>query len=275
MTTQETGEIRGAWDSIATGYDEHVTPSHMGLANEGLNLAGLKSGQKFLDVACGTGAMSIPAARMGAKVTSVDISPAMIERLKARAKKEGLTIDARAMDGHNLDLENNSFDIVGSQFGVMLFPDLPKGVREMARVCKPGGKVLLHAYGSPMKIEFFGFMMQAMATAVPGFQGPPMDPLPLPFQMADPEKFRSELSKAGLKDVNIKSISETLKLQSGKQLYDWVVNSNPIGAHLVAEFNNDQKAVVVKSLEAQIRERAGGSGPASLTSPIHIGIGTK
>jgi ubiquinone/menaquinone biosynthesis C-methylase UbiE len=52
------------------------------------------------------------------------------------------------MDGHALDLDDGSFDRVGSQFGVMLFPDMPKGIREMARVVNPGGRVLLNVYGA-------------------------------------------------------------------------------------------------------------------------------
>src|SRR3712207_1125100 len=119
------GEIRTAWDEIAAGYDECVTPTHMWLANEALRLAGLRPGMRLLDVAPGSGALSIPAARLGALVLAADLSPNMVERLKARAREEGLSnVEARVMDGHALELEDDTFDISGSQFGVMLFPDL-------------------------------------------------------------------------------------------------------------------------------------------------------
>ena len=137
MNTSET--TRAAWDSIATGYDEFVTPTHVWLANEGLRRADIRPGMRFLDVAAGSGALSIPAARLGAQVLATDQSPAMLEHLDARALKEGLTIETRVMDGHALELEDDTFDVAGSQFGVMLFPDMPRGIREMARVVKPGG----------------------------------------------------------------------------------------------------------------------------------------
>ena len=52
----------------------------------------------------------------------------------------------------------------------------------MARVVKPGGRVLMNVYGDPHKIEFLGFLVGAVQTVRPDFDGPPMDPLPLPFQ---------------------------------------------------------------------------------------------
>src|SRR5687767_11160468 len=132
-----------AWDAIAEGYDRYLVPQEVDLANEALRLVGLEPGDRFLDVAAGPGGLSLPAARLGAEVLATDWSPAMIERFEARAREEGLDAEGRVMDCHALDLENDTFDVVGSQFGVMLVPDQPLALREMARVCKPGGRVLL------------------------------------------------------------------------------------------------------------------------------------
>ena len=129
-------DTRAAWNKIAPGYDRTNTPTQMWLGNEGLRRAGLRSGMRFLDVAAGSGALSIPAARLGAQVVATDQSPAMLELLDKRARKDGLSVDTRVMDGNALELDDNSFDMAGSQFGVMLFPDMPKGIREMARVVK-------------------------------------------------------------------------------------------------------------------------------------------
>ena len=275
MNIHEQTLSRNAWNAIAVGYDEFVTPTHMWLANQGLRRVGLKPGMRFLDVAAGSGALSIPAARSGAQVLSVDLSPVMVEQLTARARKEGLSLEARVMDGHALELEDNTFDICGSQYGVMLFPDLPRGLSEMVRVTKPGGKVLLHAYGPPQEIEFLGFFMAAMQAAVPDFSGLPTDPVPLPFQVADPEKLRRELIGAGLKEVKIETVTEELKFGTGKEMWDWVVNSNPIPRMIIADLTPEQEGVVQRSLDDRLRERSGGSGSAVLTNPVHIGTGTK
>jgi SAM-dependent methyltransferase len=150
---------------------------------------------RFLDVAAGSGALSLPAARMGAQVLAADLSPAMLEQLERRSREEALSVETRVMDGHALALDDDSFDIAGSQFGVMLFPDLAQGLREMARVVKLGGRVLMTVYGDPHEIEFLGFFIAAVQAVVPTFEGPPMDPLPLPFHLrrapvglADPQQ---------------------------------------------------------------------------------------
>jgi ubiquinone/menaquinone biosynthesis C-methylase UbiE len=269
--------VQDAWDSIADGYDAHVTPSNFRLGTEGLRLAGLRSGMRFLDVAAGSGALSIPAARLGAQVLATDVSPVMLERLAARARDEGLELETRVMDGHALELEDNLFDVSGSQFGVMLFPDMPRGVRELARVTKPGGRVLMTVFGPPQQVEFLGFFVKAVQSVIPDFTGLPMDPPPLPFQLQDPERLRRELSGAGLTDVRVERTKEKRGFRSGNELWNWLTSSNPIVGIVLAQLDlsGEQQAAVADALEDMVRARSGGSRPAVLTSPINIGIGTK
>ena len=141
------------WDSIAALYDEYVAPGESELATAGLRLAGLKAGDTFLDVAASTGGLSLPVARLGTKVLATDWSPKMIEHFNTRATAEGLDAEGRVMDCHALDLPDDSYDVTGSQFGVMLVPDQAQALREMVRVTKPGGRVLLIAYGDPSEFE--------------------------------------------------------------------------------------------------------------------------
>lgn len=275
MTTTELTKTRAAWDAIAEGYDRFVTPTNLGLGQEALLRAGVGSGTRFLDVAAGTGALSLPAARLGAHVLATDLSQPMLDRLVARAVDEGLEhVEARVMDGHELELEDDTFDVSGSQYGVMLFPDLPRALGEMARVTRPGGTVLLVVFGAPAQVEFLGFFMGAVQTVVPGFVGLQLDPPPLPFQVADPGRLRDALTGAGLQDVRIETVVKETPHESGAQLWDWVVNSNPIGRMLVADLDDDQGSEVRRVLDDMLRERAGGDGPAVLRDPNLIGIGT-
>jgi ubiquinone/menaquinone biosynthesis C-methylase UbiE len=277
MTLKEQVEARTAWDRIAPGYDRTNTPTQMWLGNEGLSRAGLRSGMRFVDVATGSGALSIPAARIGAQVLATDQSSVMLGLLDQRARKEGLGIETRVMDGHALELDDDSFDMAGSQFGVMLFPDMPKGIEEMARVVKPGGRVLMIVYGDPHKIEFFGFFVNAIQSVRPDFTGPPMDPPPLPFQLQDPERLRKELAAAGLKNIMVETITETTEFQSGEDLWEWVIWSNPIAEAVLEELSltDGERIVIQQTLEMLVRKRAGERGPALLSNPINIGIGTK
>jgi ubiquinone/menaquinone biosynthesis C-methylase UbiE len=277
MAAQEQQLTRAAWDKIAPGYDKTNTPTQMWLGNEGLRRAGLLPGTRFLDVASGSGALSIPAARLGAQVLATDQSPVMLDLLKQRASKEGLNIETRVMDGHALELDDNSFDMAGSQFGVMVFPDMPKGISEMARVVRPGGRVLMIAYGNPHKIEFFSFFVNAIHAVRPDFAGPPMDPPPLPFQLREPERLHKEFVAAGLKDIKVKTITESTEFRTGKELWEWVIWSNPIAETVLGALNltSKEREIIQQALDKLIRERAGGDGSAFLSNPINIGIATK
>jgi hypothetical protein len=147
----------------------------------------------------------------------------------------------------------------------------------MVRVVKPGGRVLMIVYGDPHKIDFLGFLVGAVQSVRPDFDGPPMDPPPLPFQLQDPERLRKEFAAAGLKDLKVETITETTEFKAGKDLWEWIVWSNPIVEMVLGSLSltNDERGVIQQALEKMVRERAGGSGAAKLTNPINIGVGTK
>jgi ubiquinone/menaquinone biosynthesis C-methylase UbiE len=104
---------------------------------------GLRPGMKVLDVACGTGNQSIPAARTGAEVTAVDIATNSLEQARKRADAEGLKIRFIEGDAEDLPAETAQFDVVCSMFGAMFAPRPELVASEMIRVCKPGGLIAM------------------------------------------------------------------------------------------------------------------------------------
>ena len=275
-TTEEQAAPPEALDAIAEGYDGYVAPQELDLAREALRLVGLRAGERFLDVAAGTGGLGLPAARLGAQVLATDWSPAMIERFEARVREEGLSnAQARVTDCHALDLPDDTFDVTGSQFGVMLVLDQPRALREMARVTKPGGRVLLIAYGDPAELDFLQIFIGALKAFHPEFPGLPDNPPPLEFQVADPDVLRRRLTDAGLKHVRVERTAERPTFSSGQEMWDWVLCGNPIPGVLVAELSHDQRARLRQILDGMLRERAGRNGRATLTNRVNIGIGVK
>jgi ubiquinone/menaquinone biosynthesis C-methylase UbiE len=275
-TAEEHAAPPEAWGAIAEGYDRYVAPQEVDLANEALRLVALKAGERFLDVAAGTGGLSLPAARLGAQVLATDWSPAMIARFQARVREEGLRdAQGRVMDCHALDLPDDSFDVTGSQFGVMLVPDQPRALREMVRVTKPGGRVLLIAYGYPTELEFIQFFVAAMKAVASEFPGLPDDPPPLEFQVADPEVLRRRLTDTGLKDVRVERTAERPAFTSGHEMWDWLYYGNPIADMVVGDLTDQQRDTMRQVLGGMLRERAAGDGRAVLENVVHIGIGTR
>jgi ubiquinone/menaquinone biosynthesis C-methylase UbiE len=277
-TTEEHAAPPEAWDAIAEGYDRYVAPQEVDLATEALRLVGLQPGERFLDVAAGSGGLSLPAARLGAQVLATDWSPAMLERFEARADQEGLrNVGGRIMDCHALDLPDHSFDVTGSQFGVMLVPDQARALREMVRVTRRGGRVLVIAYGFPAELEFLRFFIGALKAVAPEFPGLPDDPPPLEFQVSDPEVLRQRLIDAGLKDVGVERTAERPTFSSGQEMWDWVLYGNPIPGTVIADLNltEEQLTRLRQILDGMLRERAGGDGRAVLTNAVNLGVGTK
>jgi ubiquinone/menaquinone biosynthesis C-methylase UbiE len=277
-TPEEHAAPAEAWDAIAKGYDRYVAPQEVDLANEALRLVGLEPGERCLDVAAGTGGLSLPAARLGALVLATDWSAEMIEQFEARVREEGLPeTEGRVMDCHALDLPDDSFDVTGSQFGVMLVPDQARALREMVRVTRPGGRVLVIAYGFPAELEFLQLFIGALQVVAPQFPGLPDDPPPLEFQVSDPEVLSRRLTDAGLKDVRVEHTAERPTFSSGQEMWDWVLYGNPIPGMVIADLNltEEQQARLRQILDGMLRERAGRNRRTSLTNRVNIGIGTK
>jgi SAM-dependent methyltransferase len=208
-------------------------------------------------------------------VLATDWSPAMIERFEARLREERLrNAEGRVLDCHAFDLPGNSFDLTGSQFGVMLVPDQSRALREMVRVTKSGGRVLVIAYGYPTEFETLQVFIGALKAVSPEFPGLPDDPPPLEFQLSDPEVFRRRLTDAELKDVRVERTAERPAFTSGQELWDWVFYSNPISGVVVAA-SPSQRARLRQVLDGMLREHAGVNGRAVLTNVVNVGIGVK
>jgi ubiquinone/menaquinone biosynthesis C-methylase UbiE len=129
---------RAAW---STG-DYAVVGTTLQIVGESLCEAlDLRSGSRVLDVAAGNGNASLAAARRWCDVTSTDYVPSLLESGRARAQAEGHVIRFEEADAENLPYPDASFDAVLSTFGVMFTPNQEKAASELARVCKPGGKI--------------------------------------------------------------------------------------------------------------------------------------
>ncbi len=128
---------------------------------------------RMLDVACGAGQISIPAARAGARVTGVDIATNSIEQARARAEDQGLDVRFDEGDAEMLAYEDASFDLVASLIGAMFAPRPERVAAELVRVCRPGGRIVM-ANWTPE--GFVGQMFKIIGKHVPP---PPLMPSPL------------------------------------------------------------------------------------------------
>jgi SAM-dependent methyltransferase len=128
----------------------------------------LRAGSRVLDVAAGNGNATLAAARRWCDVTSTDYVAALLESGRARAQAEGHTVQFQEADAEKLPFPDACFDVVLSTFGVMFTPNQDKAASELARVCKPGGRIGL-ANWTPA--SFIGQVFKTIGKYVPPAAG--------------------------------------------------------------------------------------------------------
>jgi ubiquinone/menaquinone biosynthesis C-methylase UbiE len=126
--------------------------------------SGLEPGMDLLDVACGTGNATIPAARAGARATGLDFSPELLEIARERGSDAMVEVEWIEGDAQQLPFEDASFDRVISTFGHMFAPDHRRTADEMLRVCRPGGTIAVACWTPEGSI---GRMFRTVAELVP------------------------------------------------------------------------------------------------------------
>lgn len=134
---------------------------------------GVRPGQDVLDVCCGTGNATIPAAAAGARVTGLDLTPAMLA--KARSRAVGLGIEWVEGDAEDLPFPASSFDVVLSVFGCMFAPRHEVVADELARVLRPGGRLGVCAWTPEGSIGEFFRVVGGYLPPSPSYVDPPLD----------------------------------------------------------------------------------------------------
>ena len=139
-------------------------------AGQLVQFAGVKAGERVLDVACGTGVVAVTAARLGAQVRGLDLAPALLERARQNATIAGVDVDFVEGDVEALPYPDGEFDVVLSQFGHMFGPQPAVTIAQMLRVLKPGGRIAFSTWPPEM---FTGRMFGLVSRYLPPPPGIP------------------------------------------------------------------------------------------------------
>jgi SAM-dependent methyltransferase len=160
-------------DMWGTGNFHAVSEKIAGAGEQLVESAGIEPGHDVLDVGCGTGNATIPAAKLAAKVTGLDASPGLIDVAREQGADAMVEVDWIVGDAQDMPFDDDSFDRVISIFGHMFAPDHKAAADELKRVCRPGGRIAIACWTPEGKI---GQMFKQMSTLNPpppeGFQPP-------------------------------------------------------------------------------------------------------
>lgn len=154
---------------------------------------GVRSGQRVLDVACGTGVVALTARRLGALATGLDLTPELLERARENSRIANVDIDWHEGDVEALPFDDAAFDVVLSQYGHMFAPRPDVAVAEMLRVLKPGGALAFSTWPPELLVgRTFALVGRYMPPPPPGVAPP--------LLWGDPNVVRERLGTA-VKDI--------------------------------------------------------------------------
>jgi ubiquinone/menaquinone biosynthesis C-methylase UbiE len=214
--------IEKVFDDNAKAYD-HVGPAiyqHFGLRL--VDWIPLKTSTKMLDIATGTGAVLLPAARLLASnghVTGIDLSAGLLQEAELSVRQENLTnVTLLKMDAEHLEFPDKTFDCVVCAFSLYFFPHMEVALREMYRVCKPGGRVAVTVFDQalPPFDPIFPVLLQQLGS----YQGEVRVP---PHGMSfSPEEIKTLLRQYGFHSIKTRSEVEDFVYNTEEDVWEFL-----------------------------------------------------
>ncbi len=178
--------------------------------------AGIREGSHVLDIACGTGILARDALSRtgpGGRVVGADPAPGML----AAAKEIEPSIDWILCSAEALELDDETFDCVISQFGMMFFQDRQKSAEEMFRVLKPGGSLAIAIWNSveqnPAYADIIAVLQEQVGTAA-------ADALRLPYSLGNPDEVTTVLDNSGFAGINVETKVESAQFPSSRHMVE-------------------------------------------------------
>jgi ubiquinone/menaquinone biosynthesis C-methylase UbiE len=254
--------------SAAEVYDKLFPPA---LFNEWAprvaELAGLKPGMRVLDVACGTGVLSLVAAdivRPDGSVVGLDLNSGMLDVAMRKAPH----IDWHEAPAEAIPFEHASFDAVVSQFGLMFFEDKSRAIREILRVLRPAGNLAVAVWDSLENVTGYAAITRLLSRL---FGDAAAESLRAPYCLGDVQNLSSVFSDAGVPDFRITTLEGRARYPSIRY---WM-EADIRGWTLSDALDDAQFELLVSEAETELARFVTNDGTVEFSSPAHIVTATK
>ena len=260
------------WDLVAAGYAAEATGIMVPFSKLALEMAEVGPTTRVLDVATGPGTLALLAAKRAKSVEAIDFAESMIAELRRAVADQALeNVQAGIGDGQALPFADDSFDAAFSMFGLMFFPDRPKGFSELFRVLAPGGVAVVSSWAPIDESTLMTLMFGAIRAADPSRPAPQKDMLSL----ENAELFEQELRGAGFSEVRVTAHERELPLTAdADELWERMAKSSAPLVLMRRRMGEEQWAKQADIARAHLRERLSGP-PFPLTTKAYLGFGRK
>ncbi|HEY9259748.1 class I SAM-dependent methyltransferase [Chitinophaga sp.] len=206
--------------------------------------------KNILEVACGTGIVTqhlLKAIPPSATITATDINPGMLALAKQKVANDD-RVKLQVVDAHALPFEDNSFDCIFAQFGVMFYGDKPAAYAEAMRVLQPGGTFIFNTWDAMSENPIALIAMELLTEYFP--DNPPSF-FNIPFSYFNPDVIKADLMQGGYKNISITSLSATGKGANSLDIARGLLKGTPM-YNEIAERNYDLLPVLIEALSARL-----------------------
>lgn len=239
-------------------------------------MAGITTGSHVLDVASGDGSHSIKVAKRvgeGGYVLATDMAKNMVDYATETANKAGLTqMEARVMDGENLTMDDQSFDAVICQMGLMLFANPQKGLSEAYRVLKFGGRYAAIVFTTPDKSPWLAIPAK-IALEHANRPMPPRGTLGL-FALGNQEQLEGLMREAGFTDIVSHTMMQPIQLKSAVECSVFIREIAGAIKAILADLDDSRQQMAWEAMEIALRPFEGADGFRAPTE-VRLIAGTK
>ena len=202
--------------SVPENYERYLVPQIFApWAEDLVETAALRTGERVLDIGCGTGIVArIAARRLGNRgsVVGLDPSAPMLAAARAAATAEGAAVEWREGDALDQPFTDGAFEVVLCQQVLQFFPDKPRGLREMHRVLRPGGRIVLSVWGPIERSPGFAVLAEALTRHVDPQAGNLL--ASGPFSLCNTDELRTLIAGGNFQDIVIRRATKTLHYAS-------------------------------------------------------------
>jgi len=270
-----------SWTMVAPGwgkYDSLMRAWAAPVTERMIALAGIRTGSRVLDIACGAGEPALTVAETvgpGGSVLATDFVEEMVGFARSKAKGRKLSnVEFRCVDGEAIDAPAASFDAVTMRWGLMFMPDPVACMCRVHAALKPGGKAVVctwtEAANNPFVTVPLGVLKQHMEVPAPPAGAPGI------FALASPDRLREIFAEAGFHDIAIEQVKIPMADFATGVEYDEFIRelAGPV-ASLFVQLPADKQAIVKKEIAREAEARSAKPGRVYLHGITHVVVGTR